>query len=318
MAKKHSMKKWMFLLAFFLILAGIQFIRPHLDNPPVTGDLQVPQEVKQLLRTSCYDCHSNETQLKWFDWIVPAYWLVTSDVKNARQTLNFSVWDSLSMPQQKGKLYLSVNHMLYGEMPPSRYTLLHPEARIKESDIEVLKKYLTSLSLVKISDTALMNAGSRQYTDWMLKHKPVRNVQPAPNGIAYIHGYNDWTAISTTDRFDNGTMRVIFGNDIAVKAIEEGTINPWPNGTVFAKVAWDKIVDSTGNIHTGAFKQVEFMIRDSKKYATTKGWGWARWLGMELKPYGKDAAFSKECQDCHQPMKDNDFVFTMPLNLKAK
>ena len=74
-------------------------------------------------------------------------------------------------------------------------------------------------------------------------------------------------------------MRVILGNDTAIKAIAENHINPWPDGTTFAKVAWFERDDGQGQVRPGAFFQVEFMIRDSRKYAATKGWGWARWRG---------------------------------------
>ena len=69
---------------------ALQFIRPAIGNPPVTAEVEAPPEVKQILRASCYNCHSNETHLAWFDQIVPAYWLVASDVKRARSHLNFS------------------------------------------------------------------------------------------------------------------------------------------------------------------------------------------------------------------------------------
>jgi hypothetical protein len=103
------------------------------------------------------------------------------------------------------------------------------------------------------------------------------------------------------------------GNDVAIKAIAEHHINPWPDGTAFAKVAWAQQPDGKGNVQTGAFVQVELMIRDSKKYASTKGWGWGRWRGMDLKPYGKDANFTNECIGCHEPVRQNDYVYTMPL-----
>ncbi len=119
--------------------------------------------------------------------------------------------------------------------------------------------------------------------------------------------------VSTTDRVDNNTLRIIYGNDVAIKAIQEGHINPWPNGTIFAKVAWDALQDADGNVHSGEFKQVEYMIKDDKKYAATGGWGWARWVTPQLKPYGKNITFSTECINCHRPMKDNDLVFTMPV-----
>jgi len=54
------------------------------------------------------------------------------------------------------------------------------------------------------------------------------------------------------------------------------------------------------------------MVKDSARYAATGGWGFARWLGMEQKPYGKDETFVQECFGCHTPVKDNDYVFTAP------
>jgi hypothetical protein len=100
-----------------------------------------------------------------------------------------------------------------------------------------------------------------------------------------------WEALSTTERYDNGTLRVIYGNDVAIKAIRSGQVNPYPDGTIFAKAAWDQLPDSTGEVRTGAFKQVEFMIRD-----------------------GKDASFVTECMNCHRPLDKTDHTFTFPLS----
>jgi hypothetical protein len=68
-----------------------------------------------------------------------------------------------------------------------------------------------------------------------------------------------------------------------------------------------------GGLQTGKFIQVEFMVKDAKKYASTAGWGWGRWRGMDLKPYGKDAHFTDECVGCHTPVKGNDYVYTQPV-----
>jgi len=57
------------------------------------------------------------------------------------------------------------------------------------------------------------------------------------------------------------------------------------------------------------------MIKDATKYAATGGWGYARWLGTDQKPYGKDANFAQECVACHTPVKNNDYVFTRPVTL---
>jgi hypothetical protein len=313
-----SKRKWIVGLLFLIIcFTGIQFIRPEIKHPPVTGDLTAPAEVKEILKRSCYDCHSNETKLKWFDQVAPAYWLVADHVQKGRLALNFSNWDSLAPADQKSNLFLSLNQILFKVMPRSDYTLLHPQAKLSENDITVLKNYLTSITPVKTSDSSRLDAAAKQYNAWINKATASPDVKPALNGIGYISDYRNWTAISTTDRFDNNTLRVIFGNDIAVRAIEEKHTNPWPDGTVFAKVAWEQLIDADGLSHTGEFKQVEFMIKGAEKYKSTAGWGWARWKGMDLKPYGKTVLFATECVNCHQPLKDNDFVFTNPISLNA-
>lgn len=299
-------------------IVGIQFLQPQIDNPPVTANLKAPHDVQVILKNACYDCHSNETQLLWFDKVAPASWMVAKDVKDARRVLNFSSWDSLAPGDQKAKLFEAFNQISLGAMPLQQYAALHPKAKLTAEEISILKTYLTSLTSVKTSDSSKTNTADRQYAKWIgLKTEPVK-VKPTLNGIEYIPDFKNWKAISTSDRFDNGTMRVIVANDIAIKAIKDNHINPWPNGATFAKIAWDELIDSAGIVKTGEFKQVEFMIKDDQKYAKTAGWGWARWKGMQLAPYGKTETFTQECINCHKPVKDNDFVFTMPLHLKSK
>jgi len=91
--------------------------------------------------------------------------------------------------------------------------------------------------------------------------------------------YKHWKAISSTDRLDDQTLRLILGSDAAIKAIAEHRTNPWPNSATFAKVAWLQLDDRHGHVQAGALVQVKLMIRDSKKYSATKGWEWARWRG---------------------------------------
>jgi hypothetical protein len=237
---------------------------------------------------------------------------VAQHVKEGREGLNFSAWDNLAPADQKGKLWEAVNQITAGAMPIKSYEMVHQSAKISASDLVVLKKYLTGMVHSKPGDTTKINALQKQQAQMQASNVPTKLPQ-ALNGITYIPDYKNWQPISTTERFDNGTMRVIFGNDVAVKAIKENHINPWPNGTIFAKVAWDQLEDKDGNVTTGAFKQVEYMIKDDKKYAATKNWGWARFKTPKMVPYGKTAMFATECVGCHKPLKDEDYVFTMPI-----
>jgi len=142
------------------------------------------------------------------------------------------------------------------------------------------------------------------------------NVVPtAPNGIEYPAGYKDWRVIGVSHRTDNNSLRVILGNDQAIAAAREGKTNPWPNGTILAKVVLKDAIHEEWKAATvpGKFVHAEFMLKDSVKYAATGGWGFARWLGNERKPYGNDAGFAQECYGCHTPVKGNDYVFTKPI-----
>ncbi len=138
---------------------------------------------------------------------------------------------------------------------------------------------------------------------------------PAPNGIELPADFADWRLISTSARSDNDTMRAILGNATAIKAAREGRLKPWPDGTVMAKVAWKRKTNEAWPPASvpGDFVQVEFMVKDSRKYAETGGWGFARWVGKELKPYGKNPDFVRECFACHLPLRNSDYVFTKPV-----
>lgn len=133
----------------------------------------------------------------------------------------------------------------------------------------------------------------------------------APNGIPLVEGYRGWQVIAPSYREDKGHIRVIFGNDTAVNAMTNGT-RPFPDGAVLAKVAWTAAKHPKFPVATvpDTFVQVEFMVKDAKKYGTTGGWGFARFVGDSLTPYGKDAGFVQECFGCHLPVKGNDYVFT--------
>ncbi|WP_198419538.1 cytochrome P460 family protein [Geomonas oryzae] len=133
----------------------------------------------------------------------------------------------------------------------------------------------------------------------------------APNGIALYPDYMSWRVVAPSYREDKGHIRVITGNEIAVAGLRAG-VKPLPDGSVLAKVAWKAVKHPSFPVATesGEFVQVEFMVKDAKKYKETGGWGFARFVGKDLKPYGKDASFVNECFGCHTPVAANDYLFT--------
>ena len=133
----------------------------------------------------------------------------------------------------------------------------------------------------------------------------------AANGIALFPGYEQWRVIAPSARPDKEQVRLILGNEAAVQAFQSGK-RPFPDGAVLAKVAWrtKKHGRFPVALVPDKFVQVEFMVKDAARYKASGGWGFARFVGSELKPYGRDAGFIQECYGCHLPMADNDFVFT--------
>ncbi|WP_291143955.1 cytochrome P460 family protein [Flavobacterium sp. UBA7680] len=314
------MKKGLKIFAILLVaFIALQFWKPEeIEYSTPTKDLtNVPAEVNTILRNSCFDCHSNTVNLAWFDKITPANFIVASHITDGRKALNFSDWDKLEKPKQSATLFYAFNKILSGEMPLKSYTALHPSAKLDDRSISVLKNYLATIAVRKPNQEILPVAAPKD-VEKVLPNKKITDyskVKPTLNNISYIPDFRNWKAVSTSDRFDNGSMRIIYGNEIAVKAIAEHQTNPWPDGAIFAKTAWKQKTEADGTISAGAFIQVEFMIKDAKKYAATKGWGWARWKGNDLKPYGDNANFDQECISCHNPVKNNDYVFTTPLHL---
>lgn len=306
---KFSLK---FAIAAAVTLLALQCVRPGIPSKPATAEIQVPPHIHQILEKDCYSCHSDQRRLAWFDEIQPGYWLVRNDILRAREHLDFSTLGNKPVAAQKATLYEAVTMIQLGAMPLPRFVALHPEAKVAPEDLAALKAYLAPWA--PLPAPAMATTGSPVVP---LSADPtsirLENVSAERNGVAFDPSFEGWKPLSFTDRGDNNTFRFILGNDIAVQAAESGHISPWPDGTRFAKIAWQQQLDGDGIVYPGKFVQVELMIKDSKKYAPSDGWGWGRWRGADLTPYGSDARFVSECTGCHQPVKGNDYVYTPPI-----
>ncbi len=130
----------------------------------------------------------------------------------------------------------------------------------------------------------------------------------APTGVTIPKGYRNWEVVAPSQRDDKDEIRVILGNNIAMKAYRAKTL-PFPDGAILAKLAW-KRVKSTEFDNTfvpGEPPRIEFMVKNAKKYASTGGWGFGRFVN------GKPANETEHatCFPCHQAnVKNHDFVFT--------
>ena len=142
-------------------------------------------------------------------------------------------------------------------------------------------------------------------------------------GVTVPPGYRDWRLISVKQLTGAGgklkQLRAQLGNDIAIEAFRQGKI-PFPDGTIIAALHWNEASSDADNkvladgfpglglegTFAGSAVNVQFMVKDSKKYAATGGWGFGDFTN------GKpgDVALHAKCFPCHQPAKDRDFVFT--------
>jgi hypothetical protein len=134
-------------------------------------------------------------------------------------------------------------------------------------------------------------------------------------GIKIPPGYRDWKLISVAHEEGNlNDLRAVLGNDVAIKAYREGKL-PFPDGTIIARLAWDyvpseennKVFGRSQSFVPGPATNVQFMVKDSKQYAMTGGWGFAQFKNG--KP-DADEKLLKTCFPCHQPIKSRDYVFT--------
>lgn len=127
-------------------------------------------------------------------------------------------------------------------------------------------------------------------------------------------GYRDWRLISVAHEAASfNSLGAVLGNDVAIKAYREGTL-PYPDGTIIAALHYthapsvenDKIFGRAQSFVPGSPTNIQFMVKDSKKYAATGGWGFGHF--KDGKP--GDEAFMKTCFPCHAQEKDRDLVFT--------
>jgi hypothetical protein len=297
-----------FFLVGVILFVALQLVRPSIPTKAATAEIQASPAVKKILEKDCYSCHSDEKRLAWFDRIVPAYWLVRHDILVAREHLNFSTLGSKPAAAQRATLFEAVNMMQLGAMPLPQFVALHRDAKVTPEELAMLKAYLAPWSQPPAPAASTPAPKAKAPATVSLASIPAEL-----NGLPFEADFEGWKPISTTDRGDNNTFRLILGNDIAVKAAASGNISPWPDGARLAKIAWQQELGADGLVYPGQFVQVEFMVKDARRYKDTEGWGWGRWRGLDVKPYGGDAHFVNECTGCHLPVRGDDYVYTLPV-----
>ena len=134
------MKKLLVLLV--VVLIGIQFIPVERTNPLISWDISAPDNIASILRTSCYDCHSNETNWPWYSYVAPVSFMVAGDVKDARKRLNFSEWDKYDGSERQKLLEKIIEEVEKEDMPLTMYTFTHPNAKLDAYRINLIKDWV--------------------------------------------------------------------------------------------------------------------------------------------------------------------------------
>ena len=131
---------WILLIALMVI----QFIRPEKNLSEIPIDDQFKQEtnppkaVLNILETSCYDCHSNNTTYPWYNNIAPVSYWIADHIEHGKGHLNFSEWASYDKGKKEHKLEEVIETVESAEMPLKEYTWTHEEARLSDEERKAL------------------------------------------------------------------------------------------------------------------------------------------------------------------------------------
>jgi hypothetical protein len=148
MIKKILKRTFQILLLAFII---IQFLRPvknkaeGISNNDISTIYPVPDSVQTILKTSCYDCHSNNTVYPWYASIQPVAWWLADHIKEGKKELNFSEFASYRIGRQYRKLDEVNKQIKEGEMPLDEYLWIHKTAKLSEQQKLTLANWATSI-----------------------------------------------------------------------------------------------------------------------------------------------------------------------------
>ena len=129
-----------------LIILGLfvlsQFFQTDKQNPKSDPKLEivVPSNIKQMLKTACYDCHSNDTVWPFYSYIAPVSWTVAAHVKDGRSALNFSIWEKYS-DSEKSEHLKDIYRTVYAAMPLQSYLWFHEDANLTKEERNFIRDW---------------------------------------------------------------------------------------------------------------------------------------------------------------------------------
>lgn len=138
-------------LVLLVAFVGIQFIPTERNQSAIVSITdfmlvnKVPNNIKNKLQVSCYDCHSNNTNYPWYNKMQPVAWFLEDHIKEGKAELNFSKWDSLSNRRKTSKLKSIISQIESDKMPLTSYAFIHSNALFTNSEKQKIIKYFNQL-----------------------------------------------------------------------------------------------------------------------------------------------------------------------------
>ena len=132
---------WIILATLFII----QLIPVDRTAPIDAGVVQAPKEVMQILKRSCFDCHSNHTHWPWYGYVAPVSWWVSDHIEEAREALNLTSWNDYDTDEQVEFVEDIWDEVDLGKMPPNYYLWMHPHAALTQSEKQALAAWSASV-----------------------------------------------------------------------------------------------------------------------------------------------------------------------------
>jgi len=133
------------LIFVILVFVGIQLVPMNVpaDLPVKEGDaIEASENVQAILERSCFDCHSSHTTFPWYSNIAPVSWFTKDHVKEGREHLNFSTWNSYT-DEKKMKYLEKLPKAIKSKMPMESYLIMHKDAKLSEDDKKAIAEWAT-------------------------------------------------------------------------------------------------------------------------------------------------------------------------------
>ena len=130
------------LLIFLIIFIVMQFIQTNKENIAVDKNFEIkaPLEVMNILKTSCYDCHSNEVKYPWYSNVAPFSWVISTHITEGKKALNFSTWENYSQEDKDEKMK-TIFRTAYASMPLPSYIFLHENSNLTKEQRSMIRDW---------------------------------------------------------------------------------------------------------------------------------------------------------------------------------